>query len=59
MRELATETGVNLEELVEDLALTLKHLGDIQLELLPGIDENIRFRMPSEPADARYAEAGS
>jgi 4-hydroxy-3-methylbut-2-enyl diphosphate reductase len=40
------------EELVEDLVHMLKRLGNVELELLPGIDENIRFRMPPELAEA-------
>lgn len=39
------------EELVEDLVRALKHLGEVELELLPGIEENVRFRMPPELAD--------
>ncbi len=40
------------EELVEELVQALRQIGQVELEVLPGIDENIRFRMPPELADA-------
>lgn len=40
------------EELVEELVRALRQIGQVELEVLPGIDENIRFRMPPELADA-------
>ncbi len=40
------------EELVEELVQALRRIGQVELEVLPGIDENIRFRMPPELADA-------
>jgi 4-hydroxy-3-methylbut-2-en-1-yl diphosphate reductase len=38
-------------ELVQQLIDRLKELGDVELETLPGITENVRFRMPPELAD--------
>ncbi len=40
------------EELVQQLIDRLKAFGEIRLEMLPGITENVRFRMPSELAEA-------
>ena len=36
--------------LVEDLIARLKELADIELTELPGVTENVRFRMPSQLA---------
>jgi len=38
-------------ELVQQLIDRLKELGDVELSTLPGITENVRFRMPPELAD--------
>jgi 4-hydroxy-3-methylbut-2-enyl diphosphate reductase len=38
-------------ELVQRLIDRLRELTDVELETLPGITENVRFRMPSELAD--------
>jgi 4-hydroxy-3-methylbut-2-en-1-yl diphosphate reductase len=38
-------------ELVQQLIDRLKELGEVELETLPGITENVRFRMPPELAD--------
>jgi 4-hydroxy-3-methylbut-2-en-1-yl diphosphate reductase len=38
-------------ELVQQLIDRLKELGNVELETLPGITENVRFRMPPELAD--------
>jgi 4-hydroxy-3-methylbut-2-enyl diphosphate reductase len=38
-------------ELVQQLIDRLKQLADVQLSTLPGITENVRFRMPPELAD--------
>jgi 4-hydroxy-3-methylbut-2-en-1-yl diphosphate reductase len=40
------------EELVQQLIDRLKAFGEVRLEMLPGITENVRFRMPSELAEA-------
>jgi 4-hydroxy-3-methylbut-2-enyl diphosphate reductase len=36
------------EQLVEEVVETLRQLDQVELEVLPGIDENVRFRMPPE-----------
>ncbi len=36
------------EQLVEDVVEALRQLAAVELEVLPGIDENVRFRMPPE-----------
>ncbi len=36
------------EQLVEELVDRLRQLADVELSVLPGIDENVRFRMPPE-----------
>ena len=38
-------------ELVQQLIDRLRELGEVELETLPGITENVRFRMPPELAD--------
>ncbi len=38
-------------ELVQQLIDRLKELGEVELQTLPGITENVRFRMPPELAD--------
>jgi len=40
------------EELVQQLIERLRQFGPVDLEPLPGITENVRFRMPAELADA-------
>jgi 4-hydroxy-3-methylbut-2-enyl diphosphate reductase len=40
------------DELVQDLIARLRELGEVELVKLPGVTENVRFRMPSELADA-------
>ena len=40
------------EELVEDVVEALRRVGPVELEVLPGIVEDIKFRLPSELADA-------
>ena len=42
-------------ELVQQLIDRLKQLADVELSTLPGITENVRFRMPPELADATTA----
>jgi 4-hydroxy-3-methylbut-2-en-1-yl diphosphate reductase len=39
------------EELVQNLIARLKQLSDVECEKLPGITENVRFRMPPELAE--------
>ncbi len=44
------------DELVQELIETLRRHAPVELSVLPGADENVRFRMPpelSEPAEAR------
>jgi 4-hydroxy-3-methylbut-2-en-1-yl diphosphate reductase len=36
---------------VQQLIDRLKELGEVELSALPGITENVRFRMPPELAD--------
>src|SRR6266404_2206241 len=40
------------EELVDDGVAALRRVGPVELEVLPGIVEDIKFRLPSELADA-------
>jgi 4-hydroxy-3-methylbut-2-en-1-yl diphosphate reductase len=40
------------EELVDDVVAALRRVGPVELEVLPGIVEDIKFRLPSELADA-------
>jgi 4-hydroxy-3-methylbut-2-enyl diphosphate reductase len=42
-------------ELVQQLIDRLKELAEVELSTLPGITENVRFRMPPELADATTA----
>ena len=42
-------------ELVQDLIERLKALGPVELEVLPGVTENVRFRMPPELAEPAVA----
>ncbi len=39
-------------ELVQELIDRLRELGEVELTVLPGVTENVRFRIPSELADA-------
>ncbi len=39
------------EHLVEELVGRLRELGATEFEILPGVDENVRFKMPPELAD--------
>ena len=44
------------DKLVQELIETLRGFGDIEVSALPGVDENVRFRLPPElAADARVA----
>jgi len=40
------------EELVQHLIDRLRELGKVECEKLPGITENVRFRMPAELVDS-------
>jgi 4-hydroxy-3-methylbut-2-en-1-yl diphosphate reductase len=40
------------EELVQDVVETLRGLGPVELELLPGIVEDVKFRLPVELVEA-------
>jgi 4-hydroxy-3-methylbut-2-enyl diphosphate reductase len=40
------------DELVQDLIARLRELGEVELVQLAGVTENVRFRMPTELADA-------
>ena len=40
------------EELVEDLVETLRRIAPVEVSLLPGIIEDVKFRLPSELLDA-------
>ncbi len=42
-------------ELVQQLIDRLRELAEVELSTLPGITENVRFRMPSELADVAAA----
>ena len=39
------------EELVQNLIERLRQIGKVECEKLPGITENVRFRMPAELVD--------
>ncbi|HLG89991.1 MAG TPA: 4-hydroxy-3-methylbut-2-enyl diphosphate reductase [Alphaproteobacteria bacterium] len=41
------------DTLVQELIETLRRLGDIEVAALPGVDENVRFRLPPELANGR------
>jgi len=38
-------------ELVEEVITRLRELAEVELSVLPGVTENVRFRMPSQLAD--------
>ncbi|MBO0735301.1 MAG: 4-hydroxy-3-methylbut-2-enyl diphosphate reductase [Alphaproteobacteria bacterium] len=38
-------------ELVEEVIARLREISDVELSVLPGVTENVRFRMPSQLAD--------
>jgi 4-hydroxy-3-methylbut-2-en-1-yl diphosphate reductase len=45
-------------ELVQDLIDRLRELDEVELSVLPGVIENVRFRMPPELADAQQGAIG-
>jgi 4-hydroxy-3-methylbut-2-en-1-yl diphosphate reductase len=47
------------EELVNDVIAALRRIGPIDLSLLPGIEENVEFRLPAELLRARSVPAGT
>ena len=42
------------EVLVEDLVEALRRIAPVEVSLLPGIVEDVKFRLPSELLDASY-----
>jgi 4-hydroxy-3-methylbut-2-en-1-yl diphosphate reductase len=47
------------EELVDDVVAALRSTGPIELSVLPGITENVEFRLPAELLRARLARAAA
>ena len=47
------------EELVADVVAALRSTGPIELSVLPGITENVEFRLPAELLRARMARAAT
>jgi 4-hydroxy-3-methylbut-2-enyl diphosphate reductase len=47
------------EHLVQELVGRLEQLGATEFEVLSGVDENVRFRMPAELADTTAADASA
>ncbi len=47
------------EELVADVVAALRSTGPIELSVLPGITENVEFRLPAELLRARIARAAT
>lgn len=47
------------EELVDDVVATLRSTGPIELSVLPGITENVEFRLPAELLRAKRAQASA
>ncbi len=45
------------EELVDDVVEALRRLGPIELSTMPGIEENVEFRLPAELLRARPSAA--
>ena len=45
------------EELVDDVIAVLRQIGPIEVSTLPGIEENVEFRLPAELLRARPAPA--
>ncbi len=43
------------DELVEELVERLREMTEIEVEALPGVTENVRFRMPAQLADRSAA----
>ena len=52
VRSVGVTAGASApEHLVEELVERLRELGATEVEILPGVDENVRFKMPPELAD--------
>ena len=52
VRSVGVTAGASApEHLVEELVERLRELGATEFEILPGVDENVRFKMPPELAD--------
>ena len=47
------------EELVDDVIAALRRIHPIEVSVLPGIEENVEFRLPAELLRARPAPAGT
>jgi 4-hydroxy-3-methylbut-2-enyl diphosphate reductase len=47
------------DELVEQLVERLRELNEIEIQRLPGVTENVRFRMPSQLAEPAAEPAGA
>ena len=47
------------EELVNDVIAALRRIGPIDVSVLPGIEENVEFRLPAELLRARSVPAGT
>jgi 4-hydroxy-3-methylbut-2-enyl diphosphate reductase len=58
MKSVGVTAGASApEHLVEELVARLRVLGATEVEILPGVDENVRFKMPPELADMAAASA--
>jgi 4-hydroxy-3-methylbut-2-enyl diphosphate reductase len=58
MKSVGVTAGASApEHLVEELVARLRLLGATEVEILPGVDENVRFKMPPELADMAAASA--
>lgn len=58
VRSVGVTAGASApEHLVEELVGRLRELGADQFEILPGVDENVRFKMPPELADIAAVSA--
>ena len=51
--------GVIREELVDDVVAGLRSSGPIELSVLPGITENVEFRLPVELLRTRLARTAA
>lgn len=52
VRSVGVSAGASAPDvLVQDLVARLQELKDIQVELMAGVEENVRFRLPPELAD--------
>jgi 4-hydroxy-3-methylbut-2-enyl diphosphate reductase len=52
VRAVGITAGASAPDLlVDELIARLRETTDIELEVLPGVTENVRFRMPKQLAD--------